>query len=115
MIEDEESLRLAVCKMLRKSGFSVLDAEDGTSAVDIFRANHLQIGVVLLDLTLPGLNGREILTELRRLRPDIKVIVTTAYSRETASASLNGHNSWSFIRKPYRLADLMQLLRDTLT
>ena len=114
MIEDEEALRSAVCRMLRKNGFSVLEAEDGAGAVEVFRATHREIGVVLLDLTLPGLGGREILAEIRRLRPDVKVIVTTAYSRETATASLDGYDGWSFIRKPYRVAELMSMLQESL-
>jgi len=114
MIEDEESLRAAVCKMLRKSGFTVIEAADGASALEIFRARGSGIGVVLLDLTLPGLSGREILSELRRLRPEVKIIVTTAYSRDTAAASLDHDEEWLFIRKPYRLADLTQLLHETL-
>ena len=114
MVEDEESLRIAVCKMLRKKGLTVLEAADGIAAVDVFRAHQQEIGVVLLDLTLPGLSGQTVLTELRRLRPHIKVIVTTAYSKDTAATSLGGRDGWSFIRKPYRLADLMQALRESL-
>ena len=114
MIEDEESLRSAVCAILRKSGFCVFEAADGPSAVEAFRANHAQIGAVLLDLTLPGLSGREILLALRQIRPDVKVIVTTAYSRETAVESLDREDRWSFMRKPYRVADLVQMLRQSL-
>ena len=53
VVEDEETLRLAVSKMLRMKGFSVIEAIDGDAAVDLFRANESDIAVVLLDMTLP--------------------------------------------------------------
>lgn len=114
VIEDEESLRNAVCKILRKKNFSVLEAEDGTAGVKIFRARHADIGVILLDLTIPGLSGPEVLSELTRIRPDVKIIVTTAYSQNVAAASLGNERVWAFIRKPYQMPDLIQLLHKSL-
>ena len=110
VVEDEDTLRLAVSKMLRKKGLSVIEAIDGSAAVDLFRANEPDIAVVLLDMTLPGMSGPEVFAELQRIRPDIKVIVTTAYSQET-TLPIGGQQSWAFIRKPYQLNDLMNLLR----
>ena len=111
VVEDEEELRLAVSKMLRKRGFCVVDASDGNAGVKLFRANERKIDVVLLDLTLPGMTGREVLEEMRGLRPDLKVIVTTAYSQATAVKTLAGHQAWFYIRKPYRAAELTDLLQ----
>jgi len=110
VIEDEEALRLAASKALRKRGFSVLEAGDGRAGVDLFRAKEQEIDVVLLDLTLPGMNGREVLEELRRMRPDVKVIITTAYSQESALKAITGQEPWAFIRKPYQLNDLVNLV-----
>ena len=83
VVEDEHTLRLAVSKMLRKKGLSVIEAIDGIAAVELFRANEPDIALVLLDVTLPRMSGPEVFAELRRIRPDIKVIITTAYSQET--------------------------------
>jgi len=63
-------------------------------------------------MTLPGMQGPEVLANLRRVRPDVKVILTTAYSQEMISASLDREKPWAFIRKPYRFGKLMGLLRD---
>jgi PAS domain S-box-containing protein len=112
VVEDEEPLRLAVSKMLRKERFQVIEASDGRTGVDLFLANAPAIGAVLLDMTLPGLSGREVLQELRRIRHDVKVILTTAYSQDAALAALSGERPWGFIRKPYRLSELAQLLRN---
>ena len=112
VVEDEASLRDAVSQMIRKAGLEVIEAADGGAAVDHFRANEPDIVAVLLDMTLPGMRGPEVFAELRRIRPDIRVILTTAYSREMISASLDGHQAWGFIRKPYRFENLVGLLQE---
>jgi len=112
VVEDEDALRLAVSKMLRKRGFSVVEASDGRAGVDQFRGNEREIDVVLLDLTLPGMTGREVLEELRQMRPDVKVIITTAYSHDTALKAIGGQQPWLYIRKPYRFSEVTDLLRN---
>jgi two-component system, cell cycle sensor histidine kinase and response regulator CckA len=111
LVEDEEPLRLAVAKMLRKGGFTVIEAGDGKAAVDLFEANQPGVDVVLLDMTLPRMSGREVFVELQRFRPDVKVILTTAYSEDTALLNVGDQRPWRFIRKPYGLAELVELLR----
>jgi DNA-binding response OmpR family regulator len=114
LVEDEELLRLAVAKLLRKNGFFVLEAPNGRAAVDLFRTAHSQIGVVLLDLVLPGLSGAEVLRELQQIRSGVKVILTTAYSPEVVRVFVDGQQAWRFIKKPYRVGDVMELLREAL-
>ena len=112
LVEDEETLSMAVSRMLRKKGYSVLEAADGLAAVDLFRANHHAIDLVLLDLTLPEMSGQQVLRELRRIQPNLKVILTTAYGREMALTSLGGLQPWLFLRKPYRFDELLKLFED---
>jgi len=112
VVEDEETLRTAVAKVLRKSGLSVLEAADGTEALEAIQASH-SIDVLLLDVTLPGAPSRDVLAEARRLRPGLRVIVTSAYGRETAAGSLEQEVE-QFIRKPYSLRDLLGLIRQSL-
>jgi len=66
---------------------------------------------VLLDLTLPGMSGREILQEFRRMRHDIKVIITTAYGRSRALETLGVQQPWHYIRKPFQIGELTELIR----
>ena len=114
-VEDEETLRTPTAKMLRRKGLSVLEASDGLAAVDLLRANKARIGVVLLDLTLPGMEGKDVFEGVRRIRPDIKVILTTAYSEEMAISAIGGQHDWAFIRKPYRITELAKMLQDVLS
>jgi CheY-like chemotaxis protein len=112
VVEDEEALRSAVSKMLRRKGCTVIEAADGQAGIDRFRANEKSIELVLLDLTLPGISGGEVLHELRRIRPNLKVIVTSAYSRGWAQDSVGGQQPWFYIRKPYQFSQLTVLIRD---
>jgi CheY-like chemotaxis protein len=113
VVDDEEMLRIAVCKMLRKERYTVIEAGDGDTALELFRTNAADIGVVLLDMTLPGISGRKLFEELRRIRPDVRVILTTAYTKEMAANAVGTQQAWGFIRKPYHIADLISLLRKT--
>jgi PAS domain S-box-containing protein len=113
MVEDEETLRSAVVQMLRKRGFAVLEAHDGDSAVELFYANQSEIEVVLLDMTLPGLSGAEVLAEINSIRPSTRIILTTAYGRPMAMQATGG-KAWGFLRKPYAIEELEDMLRSAL-
>jgi DNA-binding NtrC family response regulator len=112
IVEDEDLLRQAVSKMLRRQGFSVVEARDGSAALDAIREQNNPIHVLFLDITLPGASSQEVLKEARRLRPEMRVVVTSAYTKEMAGAALQGTIE-HFIRKPYRLDNLVQLIRPT--
>ena len=112
LIEDEDPLRLATAKMLRRKGFLVLEAGEGRAAVDLFRAHAAQIDAVLLDVTLPGMSGRKLLEELRTARPTVKVILTSAYGQDRALETVGGPQSQPYIRKPYRLDELAVMIRE---
>jgi two-component system, cell cycle sensor histidine kinase and response regulator CckA len=115
MVEDEEMLRFAVSTMLRKEGFSVMEAGDGTTGLNLFRARECEIDVILLDVTLPGMSGREALQELRRIRPGVKVILTSAFSEGEVLSSIGEQDPWDYLRKPYRVTDLTSLLGKVLS
>jgi PAS domain S-box-containing protein len=113
VVEDEDPLRRAASIMLRKAGYSVIEARDGSTALDRVRSEKSPIDLLLLDVTLPGAPSSEVLEQTRRLRPETKVIVTSAHNEEMAAAALHGRFE-SFIRKPYRLHDLEGLIEQAL-
>jgi two-component system cell cycle sensor histidine kinase/response regulator CckA len=114
VVEDEEILRRAVSKALRRRGLSVMEARDGSVAMSLLRAHADDIDFILLDFTLPGRSSRDVFEEARRIGPDLKIILTSAYGRGTVDASFSGLRVEYFIRKPFQLADLMNLLQGTL-
>lgn len=113
-VEDEETLRHAVAKMLEKRGFSVIEAREGRAAIDILRRNCSHIGVVLLDVRLPDVEGVEVLSDMCLINPAIKVILTTGFNVELAAASAGEHRPWGLIQKPYAIDELASLLRTAL-
>ncbi len=106
--EDEDLLRQGVSKILRKMGFSVIEASDGSAALDQLRSKEDEINLLFLDITLPGASSREVFEEAKRLRPDMAVVVTSAYSQEMAASTLNAKVE-HFIRKPFRLSDVVDI------
>jgi CheY-like chemotaxis protein len=97
--------------MLRRTGLDVLDAANGSAAIELLRANGASIDVLLLDLTIPGASSHEVLAEAVRVRPDIRVILTSAYSKEILTPRMQTPQIRGFIRKPYQIADLVQVCR----
>ena len=83
VVEDEKDLLSAISTALQKRGFSVMEAKDGSVAKDLIRTRGADIDVILLDVTLPGTSSREVLEETHRLRPSLKVVLTSAYDRKT--------------------------------
>jgi PAS domain S-box-containing protein len=115
VVEDEQTLLAAVTKMLEKSGFSVLAAADGDTAIEHIRTCGERIALLILDVNLPGMPSRNVLQEARRVRPGIPVILTSAFEQDVAEASFTGLPVEHFIRKPYRLVALVNLLERVLS
>jgi PAS domain S-box-containing protein len=113
VVEDEDPLRRAVVKMLHRAGLSVIEAIDGSAALEAIRSPKSTIDVLLLDMTLPGVPSREVFEEAKRLRPDMSLIVTSAYGEDVAAGTLGKLER--FIRKPYRINDLLDLIRQTIS
>jgi PAS domain S-box-containing protein len=115
LVEDEDPLRLATATALQKRGLSVLTAPDGLTAVQIFRAQAADIGVVLLDLTLPGISGHEALRQIREIKPEVKFLLTSAYDSKHAEGVASGKGTARFLQKPYQFPDLIRGLHEALS
>jgi nitrogen-specific signal transduction histidine kinase/ActR/RegA family two-component response regulator len=115
VVEDEEPLRQAVKKMLGKAGFEVLEAADGSDAIERLRARAGDIDLLLLDMTIPGATSQQVLAEAVQARPNMKVVLTSAYSEEMVSANLSGPHVRGFVRKPFQFKDLTRALRNALS
>jgi PAS domain S-box-containing protein len=113
LVEDEEPLRVAVSKMLEKSRFSIITAADGDVALNILRTCDREIDLLLLDITIPGASSAEVFREAMRLWPNLQVIVTSAYTQEVSASLLKAEVKY-FLRKPYSVGDLRDLIRQVL-
>ena len=108
-------MRQAIVKMLSKTGFKVFEVADGSSAVKFLREHGAKIDVMLLDMTIPGASSREVIAEAANAKSSIRVILTSAYSREMITSSVSAPQIHSFIRKPFQLPDLLEALRSSLS
>src|SRR5262249_50656534 len=110
VVEDEDPLRQAVVKALRRAGLGVLEASNGSAAIDLLHAHEAKIDVMLLDVTIPGASSNQVLSEAAQVRPNIRVVLTSAYSQELLAPFLSASQVGGFLRKPFELTDLVQTL-----
>jgi PAS domain S-box-containing protein len=110
-VDDEPSLRKMGKRMLERSGYSVLLAEDGREAVEVFRHNANEIATVLLDLTMPVMGGSEAFRLIREIRPNVPVILMTGFNEESVRENLGASARAGFIQKPYSVDSLVASVR----
>jgi PAS domain S-box-containing protein len=111
LVDDEETIRVLGMRMLEHLGFSVLTAADGHEAIDVFEKGDGQIDLVLLDVTMPHLNGEETFRELRRIDPEVRVVMSSGYTEHDIAGRFAGKRLAGFIQKPYNLGALRECLR----
>jgi signal transduction histidine kinase/ActR/RegA family two-component response regulator len=112
VIDDEEPVREAVSDILGEEGIETLQAEDGRSGLELYQAHLLEIGLVILDLSMPGMSGQETFRELRQLNSAVPVLLSSGYSREEVARSFEDEGAASFLQKPYSMADLIRKVQE---
>ena len=110
LVDDDDSVRIVTSKMLQKLGLNVVSAIDGREAIEIFREGYMDIVAVLLDLTMPGMNGVETCRELQKINPDVKVILASGYSKDVVSLRFTDNEEVYCLQKPYTLTKLRSVL-----
>jgi two-component system cell cycle sensor histidine kinase/response regulator CckA len=111
VVDDEEGVRSVGRGILEHFGFEVLTAADGPEGLAVFRDHADSIDLVILDMTMPGLGGEEVFQQIRRIRPDVRVIVTSGYSRQEAASRFAGKGLASFMQKPFQMAVMRETIR----
>jgi PAS domain S-box-containing protein len=113
VVDDEDVVRRIAKAALERHGHRVLVADGGAAAIEALKRERDCIGVVLLDLSMPGLSGHETLPLLRQIKPDIEVIVSSGYSEEEMMRLFAGQSISGFIQKPYTPDRLARKVKDT--
>ena len=111
LADDEPSVRSVGQRMLERLGYRVLIAEDGQQAVALLERHGASVVLVLLDMAMPHLDGVEAFREMRRLRPDIRVVLTSGYSESEATSRFAGKGLAGFLQKPFRLDALRTVMQ----
>ena len=114
VVDDEETVRNLASRMVEHAGFTVLKARDGAEAVRLYRQHRHEIVCVVLDLTMPAMNGEETFRELRRISPAVRVILSSGYSEKTSIERFSGMGLAGFIPKPYQFDTMIAKLRGAL-
>ncbi|MBN2418841.1 MAG: response regulator [Deltaproteobacteria bacterium] len=114
LVDDEEIIIYAGEQMLRKLGFKVIVAENGKDAIEIFRKDHKNIDMVLLDMVMPGLGGEEIYNNLKNIDGSVKVLLSSGYSLDGQAGEIMKKGCNGFIQKPFTLNNLSQKLKEVL-
>jgi PAS domain S-box-containing protein len=113
LVDDEETVRGIGSEMLKELGFTAVTANDGREALEIFK-NRPDISFVILDLTMPHVDGEQCFRELRRMNPNIKVIMSSGYNEQEVTQRFVGKGLAGFIQKPYKLSVLKDAIRGML-
>ena len=114
LVDDEPAILETVRDILEGYGYTVLNAESGEQAIDLYRARGPAIDLVILDLGMPGMGGRGCLKELMALDPGVQVMIASGYSANGQVKGMLDRGAATFIGKPYRVTDLLTRVRHVL-
>lgn len=110
VVDDEQILRQIAREILEEIGFSVILAEDGEEAVAIYRKEYERIRVVLLDMLMPKLSGNEVYSKMKKINPDVKVILTSGFRKDKRVEQALNAGADGFIKKPYNFKRLSEMI-----
>jgi two-component system, cell cycle sensor histidine kinase and response regulator CckA len=115
VVEDEDSVRRLAHEVLTRVGYRVLDAADGVAAISLAEQHSGPIDLLLTDIVLPGISGIAVAESLRRTRPDVRVLYTSGYSRETHVVGMLADVPHQLLPKPFTRESLLRAVRHALT
>lgn len=114
LVDDEECVLDLATEVLERANLTVIRAKDGQEALDVFRERCDEIDVVVLDFTMPKLNGLEVCERLSAIREDVRIVLSSGFVEEDSTLELGKRHLAGFIHKPYRPSELLRVVRDNL-
>ncbi len=114
VVEDDAEVRLYVAQTLRDLNYRVVEAEDPDAALVALRQHGLHVDLLLTDVVMPGLSGRQLAQHARAMQPEIKLLFMTGYARETAGQQARDEFGLALLEKPFRREVLAARVRETL-
>lgn len=114
LVDDEEAVRELGQRMLEKIGFRAIAAADGATAGALLRAHRDEIGIVILDLTMPDMDGEAVVAALQKIKPGVPILMCSGYDEQAVTSNITGPGYAGFLQKPYQQAALRAKLRAVL-
>ena len=114
IVDDEDLVLFINGEFLESLGYHVLRAASGEEAIRIYEAQGQKIDLVILDMLMPGKSGQETFRDLQAINPNVKVIIATGYTDETATRAVLQDGAAGFIRKPFDHTEFSRLIQQVL-
>lgn len=111
VVEDEQVVRSAVCRILRLQGYQVLEAENGEDALRVMHEYHAPVHLLLTDVVMPEMEGRELVALLRSWYPQMRVLFMSGYKAEYLNIEPDAEDGQAFLAKPFTFESLAQQVR----
>jgi len=115
VVDDDKSVRAVAVDMLEVVGWNVVSAADGDAAIQALTDHRDEVGVVLLDYMMPGMPSADVVTELKRLAPEIPIILSSGYAESEETATFPDKGLAGFLQKPCTIAVLSEVVNEALT
>jgi PAS domain S-box-containing protein len=114
LVDDEEFIRDLGSRILTHAGYTVITAPNGKEAVEVYPARRNEIALVMLDLIMPEMGGKQCLEGLLNLNPSVKVVIASGYSANDPTMVALAKQAKGFVNKPYNIRQVLQVVRDAL-
>ena len=114
LVDDEPTIRAVLSQGLENAGYKVIEAVDGVDGFGAFVRHRSSISVVLLDLTMPRMNGDEVFEEIHKVAPEVPVILMSGYSQSEATLALSGKGLAAFLSKPCSIKEVLAVVHKAL-
>lgn len=111
IVDDEEIVREVAETILNEEGFRTLSAVNGEDGVNVYKEHHNEIDVVLLDLTMPKMDGNKAMKEMKKIDKNVKIILSSGYSMDATIRELINNGEAIFVQKPYQIEDLIHTIQ----
>lgn len=111
LVDDEDKIRQVFKESLKLLGYSVIAADRGEQAIDIYRENSDNIDIIMLDMIMPGMSGKETYLELRKINPHSRVLLASGYTLEGEESEIMQDGRNGFIQKPFKIEELSAKIR----
>ncbi len=109
--DDDAAVQLLLGRLLKLKGFSIVEALDGPSVVEALRSHGEEVRLILLDLTMPGLSGIEMMRQIREIRPDVPILVMTGHREGDILSQLDRDEIAGFLGKPFQPPELLETIQ----
>ena len=110
LVDDEKTILISMQKMLENLGIEVVTASNGKSALSIYKKNYKSFNLVITDMIMPEMNGRDLFLKMKKFNPECRVVMTSGFTKDANINELKKMGLVEFLQKPFLLSDLKNML-----